>query len=58
MSRNLFGQILIGVFYAAKTPTIILLLSLFGKLFPWNGVNDDFMKFPEYYNITSIKDLQ
>ena len=41
MGRNLSGHIFIGVFYTAKTSTIILLLSLFGKLFLWDIVNGD-----------------
>ena len=49
----------IGVFYAEKTHTTIILLSLSGKLFLWNGMNDGLMRF--YFNfrhITTVFRLQ
>ena len=39
MGRNLSGHIFIGLFYTAEASGIIILLNLFGKLFPWDGVN-------------------
>ena len=50
--RNLSGQIFIGLLYAAKISEIIILLSLFGKLFLWNGANGGLMRF--YYNLWHI----
>ena len=52
MSRNLSGHIFIGVFYSAKTSAIIIILSLFGKWFLWNGMNGGLIRL--YSNLRHI----
>ena len=62
MGRNLSDQIFIGVFYTAETSTIIILLSLFRKLFllEWcEWWSDDIvLQFLAYYNSILITDPQ
>ena len=52
MGRNLYGQLFIGVFYTAETSAIVILLSLFVKLFLWNDVNGGLVRL--YSNIQHI----
>ena len=45
----------IGVFYAAKTSAIIILPSLFGKLFLWNVNYGVFMRlYPNFQHIITV----
>ena len=52
MGRNLSGQVFIGLFYAAKTSAISILLGLFGKIFLRNYVNGVLTRL--YFNFQHI----
>ena len=59
MGRNLSGEIFIGVFYTEETFAIIILLSLFGNFFFWNGVNGGLMiSYSNLWHITTVFRLQ
>ena len=53
MGHKISGQIFIGVFYASNTFATIMIWSLFGNIFPWNGVNGGLMIL--YSNFWHIK---
>ena len=55
MGCDLSGNILIGVFYSENSSANIILLSLFRKLFLWNGANGGVMiLYSNFQHITTV----